>query len=200
MPAKKSMCASPRVTLRDPNVVRVQTVGRRERQGGRRRRSRDDRYEREVSQRSGPSRRKSDGARSCRGSGPCVTGGVRSACVSSRRRHAFRPRAVRSDDEGRRPQGSPRRRRRRAARRDERSARLCPATRACGTVRNTNDRASSAEPPDCCQTRESRRDPKDQDDVIQDPDGLWRARCRRHRDQDETKSDSDWTMPSARSL
>ena len=57
----------------------------------------------------------------------------------------FRPRGVRSDDGGHRPQGSPRRRhRRQQSRSDEKLARLCPATDACGTVRNRHDRASSA--------------------------------------------------------
>ena len=41
------------------------------------------------------------------------------------------------------------------------------------------------------QTRQSRRDPSDQDDVAQDADRLWRAGCRCCRYQDETKGDSD---------
>jgi hypothetical protein len=44
---------------------------------------------------------------------------------------------------------------------------------------------------DCHQTRESRRDPEDQDDGAKDAERLWRAGSRCHRDQDETKSDSD---------
>lgn len=45
--------------------------------------------------------------------------------------------------------------------------------------------------PDGQQTRQSRRYPRDQDDVAQDADRFWRAGCRCHRDQDETKGDSD---------
>jgi hypothetical protein len=45
--------------------------------------------------------------------------------------------------------------------------------------------------PDCQQTRQGRRYPGDQDDVTQDADRLWCAGCRCHRDQDETKGDSD---------
>jgi hypothetical protein len=51
------------------------------------------------------------------------------------------------------------------------------------------DGASSS--PDCHETRESRRNPEDQDDVAQHAERLWRAGSRCHRDQDETKSDSD---------
>ena len=49
----------------------------------------------------------------------------------------------------------------------------------------------SASAPDGQQTRQSRRYPSDQDDVAQDADRFWRAGCRCHRDQDETKGDSD---------
>ena len=51
------------------------------------------------------------------------------------------------------------------------------------------DGASS--PPDCQQTSESRRYPKDHDDVANDAERPWRAGSRCHRDQDQTKSDSD---------
>lgn len=45
--------------------------------------------------------------------------------------------------------------------------------------------------PDSQQTGQSRRYPSNQDDVAQDAERLWRAGCRCHRDQDETKGDSD---------
>ncbi len=70
------------------------------------------------------------------------------ACTPARRdelaaRRAFRPRVARTDDAGHRPPGSPRRRRRRAASPHEESAYLCPAISGCGTVRGTNNSASS---------------------------------------------------------
>ena len=49
----------------------------------------------------------------------------------------------------------------------------------------------AARSPDCHQTHESRRYPKDHDDVAQDAERFWRAGSRCHRDQDQTKSDSD---------
>ena len=56
-----------------------------------------------------------------------------------------RPPAVRTDDAARRPAGSPRRGRHSARRSRAGSARPCSAPNACGTVRNTNDRASSVD-------------------------------------------------------
>jgi hypothetical protein len=44
---------------------------------------------------------------------------------------------------------------------------------------------------DCHQTGQSRRYPGDQDETAQNAERVWRAGNRCHRDQDETKSDSD---------
>jgi hypothetical protein len=66
-------------------------------------------------------------------------------------------------------------------------------------ARETDDDGSLLQPPfddgvsvlDCHQTRQSRRYPSDQDEVAQSAERLWRAGNRCHRDQDETKGDSD---------
>jgi hypothetical protein len=66
-------------------------------------------------------------------------------------------------------------------------------------ARETEDAGSLPQPPfddgasalDCHQTRQSRRYPGDQDEVAQDAERLWRAGNRCHRNQDETKGDSD---------
>jgi hypothetical protein len=65
--------------------------------------------------------------------------------------------------------------------------------------RETADAGSLLQPPfddgasalDCHQTRQSRRYPGDQDEIAQNAERLWRAGNRCHRNQYETKSDSD---------
>ena len=47
-----------------------------------------------------------------------------------------------------------------------------------------------ASAPHCQQTREGRRDSRDQDEVAQDAECLWCARCRCHENQDKTEGDS----------
>ena len=66
-------------------------------------------------------------------------------------------------------------------------------------ARESDDAGSLLQPPfddgpsasDPQQTRQGRRYPSDHNDVAQDAERLGRAGCRCHRDQDETKGDSD---------